>query len=198
VEGVAYLSSFLWKSESLGLWSQPRGENLLDSGAPFYEIYRTSDGKFMAVGAIEPQFYNQLIEGLGLNLDELPAQMSFPDWPEMKKKFASIFAQKTQAEWCSIFDSTDACVTPVLSFEDAASHQHNKERSSFIKNDQGEISPRPAPVLSRTPAVPSCKRDPFIGEHTEEILLEYGFTKQEIDKLHSDKAIELKDLKANL
>ncbi|XP_064259318.1 alpha-methylacyl-CoA racemase [Passer domesticus] len=198
VEGVAYLSSFLWKSENLGLWSQPRGENLLDGGAPFYEIYKTSDGKFMAVGAIEPKFYEQLIKGLGLNLDELPAQMSFSSWPEMKKKFASIFAQKTQAEWCSIFDSTDACVTPVLSFEDAASHQHNKERSSFIKSVEGEISPRPAPVLSRTPAVPSCKRDPFIGEHTEEILLEYGFTKQEIAKLHSDKTIEIKDLKASL
>ncbi|XP_056369302.1 alpha-methylacyl-CoA racemase [Oenanthe melanoleuca] len=198
VEGVAYLSSFLWKSQKMGLWSQARGENLLDSGAPFYEVYRTSDGKFMAVGAIEPKFYDQLIKGLGLNLDELPAQMSLLDWPEMKKKFASVFAQKTQAEWCSIFDSTDACVTPVLSFDDAASHQHNKERSSFIKNEQGEISPRPAPVLSRTPAVPSCKRDPFIGEHTEEILLEYGFTKQEIAKLYSDKAIELKNLKANL
>ncbi|XP_030093128.2 alpha-methylacyl-CoA racemase [Serinus canaria] len=198
VEGVAYLGSFLWKSQSLGLWSQPRGENLLDSGAPFYETYRTSDGRFMAVGAIEPKFYEQLIKGLGLNLDELPAQMSFSNWPEMKKKFASIFAQKTQAEWCSIFDSTDACVTPVLSFEDAPSHQHNKERSSFFKNDPGEISPRPAPVLSRTPAVPSCKRDPFVGEHTEEILLEYGFTKQEIAKLYSDKTIESRDLKASL
>lgn len=124
--------------------------------------------------------------------------MSASDWPEMKKKFASIFAQKTQAEWCSIFDSTDACVTPVLSFSDVASHQHNKERSSFIKNDQGEMSPRPAPVLSRTPAVPSCKRDPFIGEHTEEILLEYGFTKQEIAKLYSDKVIQFQNLKANL
>ncbi|NXS84656.1 AMACR racemase, partial [Erpornis zantholeuca] len=198
VKGAAYLSSFLWKSQNLGLWSQPRGENLLDSGAPFYETYRTSDGKYMAVGSIEPQFYNELIKGLGLNLDELPAQMSFSDWPEMKQKFASIFAQKTQAEWCHIFDGTDACVTPVLSFDDVASHQHNKERSSFIKNDQGEIIPRPAPVLSRTPAVPSCKRDPFIGEHTEEVLLEYGFTKQEIAKLHSDKAIELKNPKANL
>ncbi|NXR35681.1 AMACR racemase, partial [Zosterops hypoxanthus] len=199
VEGVAYLSSFLWKSQKLlGLWSETRGESLLDSGAPFYETYRTSDGKFMAVGAIEPLFYKQLIKGLGLNSDELPAQMSVSDWPEMKKKFASIFAQKTQAEWCSIFDSTDACVIPVLSLDDAASHQHNKERSSFIKNDQGEMSPRPAPVLSRTPAVPSRKRDPFIGEHTEEILLEYGFTKQEIAKLHSDKAIEFKNLKANL
>ncbi|NWQ70572.1 AMACR racemase, partial [Neopipo cinnamomea] len=198
VKGVAYLSSFLWKSQNVGIWSRPRGENLLDGGAPFYEIYRTSDGKFMAVGAIEPQFYEQLIKGLGLDSNELPIQMSISDWPEMKKKFASIFAQKTQAEWCSIFDGTDACVTPVLSLNDVASHQHNKQRSSFIKNDQGEISPRPAPLLSRTPAVPSCERDPFIGEHTEEILLENGFTKQEIAKLHSDKIIGFSKPKANL
>ncbi|XP_029860248.1 alpha-methylacyl-CoA racemase isoform X2 [Aquila chrysaetos chrysaetos] len=198
VEGVAYLSSFLWKSQNLGLWNRPRGENLLDSGAPFYETYKTSDGKFMAVGAIEPQFYEQLIKGLGLDSDKLPSQLSFSDWPKMKEKFASIFAQKTQAEWCSIFDGTDACVTPVLSFDEVASHQHNKQRSSFIKNDQEEISPRPAPLLSRTPAVPSFKRDPFIGEHTEEILLEYGFTKQEIAKLYSDKVIEFSEPKANL
>ncbi|NXM04884.1 AMACR racemase, partial [Tyrannus savana] len=198
VEGVAYLSSFLWKSQNIGIWTGPRGENLLDGGAPFYEIYRTSDGKFMAVGAIEPQFYKQLIKGLGLDSNELPVQMSVSDWPEMKKKFASIFAQKTQAEWCSIFDGTDACVTPVLSLNDVASDQHNKQRNSFIKNDQGEISPRPAPLLSRTPAVPSCERDPFIGEHTEEILLENGFTKQEIAKLHSDKIIGFRKPKANL
>ncbi|CAN0337864.1 unnamed protein product [Bubo scandiacus] len=198
VEGVAYLSSFLWKSQSLGLWNRPRGENLLDSGAPFCETYKTSDGKFMAVGAIEPQFYGQFIKGLGLDSDKLPSQLSFSDWSEMKKKFASTFAQKTQAEWCSIFDGTDACVTPVLSFDEVASHQHNKERNSFIKNDQDEISPRPAPLLSRTPAVPSFKRDPVIGEHTEEILLEYGFTKQEISKLYSDKVIESSKPKANL
>ncbi|XP_064293853.1 alpha-methylacyl-CoA racemase [Phalacrocorax carbo] len=198
VEGVAYLSSFLWKSQNSGLWNRPRGENLLDSGAPFYETYKTSDGKFMAVGAIEPQFYEQLIKGLGLDSDKLPTQMSFSNWPEMKEKFASVFAQKTQAEWCSIFDGTDACVTPVLSFDDVASHQHNKQRSSFIKNDQEEISPRPAPLLSRTPAVPSFKRDPFIGEHTEEILLEYGFTKEEITNLYSAKVIEFSIPKANL
>ncbi|NXU31957.1 AMACR racemase, partial [Thalassarche chlororhynchos] len=198
VKGVAYLSSFLWKSQNLGLWNRCRGENLLDSGAPFYETYKTSDGKFMAVGAIEPQFYEQLIKGLGLDSDKLPSQLSFSDWPKMKKKFASIFAQKTQAEWCSVFDGTDACVTPVLSFDDVASHQHNKQRSSFIRNDQEEISPRPAPLLSRTPAVPSFKRDPFIGEHTEEILLEYGFTKEEITKLYSDKVIECNKPKANL
>lgn len=142
--------------------------------------------------------FDLLLSGLGLDSDELPEQLSFSDWPEMKKKFASIFAKKTQTEWCRIFDGTDACVTPVLSFDDAASHQHNKQRSSFIKNDREEISPRPAPLLSRTPAVPSLKRDPFIGEHTEEILLEYGFTKNEIAQLYSDKVIEFNKPKANL
>ncbi|NXS94974.1 AMACR racemase, partial [Jacana jacana] len=198
VEGVAYLSSFLWKSQNMGFWSRPRGENVLDGGAPYYEIYKTSDGKFMAVGAIEPQFYEKLLQGLGLDPDKLPSQLSYSDWPKMKKKFASVFAQKTQAEWCKIFDGTDACVTPVLSLDDAPSHQHNKERSSFIKNDEEEISPRPAPLLSRTPAVPSLQRNPLIGEHTEEILQEYGFTKEEIAKLYSDKVIEPNKLKANL
>ncbi|NXJ80241.1 AMACR racemase, partial [Trogon melanurus] len=199
VEGAAYLSSFLWKSQNLGLWERPQGENMLDSGAPFYETYKTSDGKFMAVGAIEPQFYKQFLKGLGLDSDnQLLNQLSFSEWPKMKKKIASVFAQKTQAEWCSIFDGTDACVTPVLSIDQVASHQHNKQRSSFIKNDQEEISPRPTPLLSRTPAVPSFKRDPFIGEHTEEILLEYGFTEEEIAKLYSDKVIEFSIPEAKL
>ncbi|XP_077672855.1 alpha-methylacyl-CoA racemase isoform X2 [Eretmochelys imbricata] len=198
VEGAAYLSSFLWKSQNLGLWNRLRGENLLDSGAPFYETYKTLDGKFMAVGAIEPQFYEQLVKGLGLDSDKLPNQLSFSDWPEMKKMFAAIFSKKTQAEWCRIFDGIDACVTPVLSLDEVALHEHNKERSSFIKNDQEEISPRPSPLLSRTPATPSPRRDPFIGEHTEEILLEFGFTKEEIAKLHSEKVIEFNKPKANL
>ncbi|XP_053155371.1 alpha-methylacyl-CoA racemase isoform X2 [Hemicordylus capensis] len=197
-EGIAYLSSFLWKSQNMGLWNRPRGENLLDSGAPFYETYKTSDGKFMAVGALEPQFYEQLINGLGLEPQKLPSQMSFSDWPEMKKMFADIFSTKTQAEWCKIFDNTDACVTPVLSFDEVASHPHNKERGSFLKNDHQEISPRPSPLLFRTPATPSSKRDPFIGEHTEEILLEYGFSKEEIAQLCFLKVIEFNKPKANL
>ncbi|ETE61864.1 Alpha-methylacyl-CoA racemase, partial [Ophiophagus hannah] len=198
VEGVAYLNSFLWKSQNSGLWNHGRGENLLDSGAPFYEVYKTSDGKFMAVGALEPQFYEQFVRGLGLDLQKLPNQMSFSDWPEMKKIFTDVFKKKSQAEWCEIFDGVDACVTPVLTFDEAASHPHNKQRGSFLKNDQEEISPRPSPFLSRTPAMPSFKRDPLIGEHTEQILLEYGFAKEEISQLHSLQVIELNNLKANL
>ncbi|XP_072461984.1 alpha-methylacyl-CoA racemase [Notamacropus eugenii] len=198
VEGTAYLSSFLWHSQNAGIWSQPRGKNLLDSGAPFYETYRTSDGKFMAVGAIEPQFYALLINGLGLNCDELPDQLSVSDWEEMKKKFADIFAKKTQAEWCTIFDGTDACVTPVVSLEKAALDEHNQERGSFITDEDHNVSPRPAPLLSRTPAIPSTKRNPLEGEHTEEILQEFGFSKEEIHQLNMDKIIETSKLKANL
>lgn len=198
VEGTAYLSSFLWKTKNLGLWEQPRGENLLDGGAPFYTTYRTADGEFMAVGALEPQFYQLLVKGLGLKSDELPNQMSMADWPEMKKKFAAVFATKTKAEWCRVFDGTDACVTPVLTFEEVAHHAHNKERGSFITDGEKGVSPRPAPLLSNTPATPCLERDPLIGEHTEEILKEFGFSQEEVDQLYSDKVIEGKKLRASL
>ncbi|XP_058572893.1 alpha-methylacyl-CoA racemase isoform X1 [Neofelis nebulosa] len=198
VEGTAYLSSFLWKSQQVGLWERPRGQNMLDGGAPFYTTYRTADGGFMAVGAIEPQFYKLLIKGLGLKSDELPNQMSVTDWPEMKRRFAEVFAKKTKEEWCQIFDGTDACVTPVLTFEEVTQHDHNKERGSFITDEEQSVSPRPAPLLSDTPALPSSKRDPFVGEHTEEILQEFGFSQVEINQLTSDKIIEINKPRANL
>ncbi|XP_012874110.1 PREDICTED: alpha-methylacyl-CoA racemase [Dipodomys ordii] len=197
VEGAAYLSSFLWKTEQMGLWTQPRGQNLLDGGAPFYTTYKTADGRYMAVGAIEPQFYQLMVKGLGLKSDELPPQMSTTDWPEMKKKFAEAFAKKTKEEWCKIFDGTDACVTPVLTFDEVTHHSHNKGRGSFITNEEKHVSPGPAPLLSRTPAVPSVKRDPLVGEHTEEVLKEFGFNQEEIDQLKADRIIENKKMKLN-
>ncbi|XP_057565394.1 alpha-methylacyl-CoA racemase [Hippopotamus amphibius kiboko] len=198
VEGTAYLGSFLWRSLPTGLWEQPRGQNLLDGGAPFYTTYRTVDGGFVAVGALEPQFYELLVKGLGLKSEELPSQMSTADWPEMKKKFADIFAKKTKAEWCEIFDGTDACVTPVLTFEEVPHHGHNKDRGSFITDTEQGVSPRPAPLLSNTPAVPSSRRDPFVGEHTEEILKEFGFSQEEIHQLKLDKVVESNKLRGNL
>ncbi|XP_043926160.1 alpha-methylacyl-CoA racemase [Protopterus annectens] len=198
VEGTAYLGSFVWQSQSLGIWSRLRGENLLDTGAHFYETYKTSDGKFVAVGAIEPQFYEQLLKGLCLDPSKLSPQMSVSDWPEMKKRFANIFSKKTQAEWCQIFAEKDACVTPVLDIDEVSEHQHNKERGSFVTNDQGEVTPRPAPHLSRTPANPSFSRDPFVGEHTELVLSEFGFKKEEIAQLKSSGVIECCPPKSNL
>ncbi|XP_069076689.1 alpha-methylacyl-CoA racemase [Pleurodeles waltl] len=198
VEGAAYVGSFLWTSENAGYWHASRGENVLDGGAPFYETYKTSDGKFMAVGAIEPQFYSMLLKGLELDADKLPSQMSFPDWVKMKTIFQDTFSKKTQAEWCKIFDGTDACVTPVVAFEDAAQHPHNEDRASYFKNDENETSPRPAPVLSRTPAIPSKRRNPLIGEHTEEILLEYGYSQEKISEMRSSGSIECNKLQSNL
>ncbi|KAM4709839.1 alpha-methylacyl-CoA racemase [Discoglossus pictus] len=198
VEGAAYLGSFVWKSQDIGLWSRPRGENLLDGGAPFYCTYKTSDDKYMAVGAIEPQFYKQLLKGLDLDHSSLPNQLSFSDWPEVKKIFEAKFRVKTQEEWCQIFDGTDACVTPILSFDEVAVHQHNKARGSFISNNEGDISPRPAPLLSRTPADPASRSDPFVGEHTDEVLTEYGLSKAEISGLKAAGVIECNNPKANL
>ncbi|XP_022522218.1 alpha-methylacyl-CoA racemase [Astyanax mexicanus] len=198
VEGAAYVGSFMWKSRSIGLWNRPRGENMLDSGAPFYDTYRTADGKYMAVGAIEPQFYDQFIQGLGLDAADLPAQMSVSDWPQLKQTFTREFAKRTQAEWSRVFDGTDACVTPVLSLEEVASHPHNQERGSFLRNTQGELSPRPAPVLSRAPAEPRLSRDPFIGEHTRAVLREFGFQEDQIEKLLIGGAVECNEAKARL
>ncbi|XP_063310035.1 alpha-methylacyl-CoA racemase [Pelobates fuscus] len=198
VEGAAYLGSFVWKSQKLGLWSRSRGENLLDGGAPFYCTYKTLDGKYMAVGALEPQFYKELLKGLNLDSSDLPSQMSFSDWPEIRKIFTETFEQKTQAEWCHIFNGTDACVTPVVSLNEVTAHQHNKERGSFIINDQGEVSPRPAPVLSRTPAAPDASRDPFVGEHTYEVLSEYGFSAKEISNFQTSGAIACNTPKSQL
>lgn len=198
VEGAAYVGSFIWKSQRIGLWSNPRGQNMLDSGAPFYDTYQTSDGKYMAVGAIEPQFYKELLKGLELDTDELPSQMSFDDWPELRRVFKERFASKPQAHWRRIFDGTDACVTPVLSFEEVGSHPHNQQRGSFIKDHNGEESPRPAPVLDRTPAEPCLKPDPMIGEHTVEVLQEYGLTSVQIEQLLAAGIVESHATKTKL
>ncbi|XP_068190892.1 alpha-methylacyl-CoA racemase isoform X2 [Antennarius striatus] len=198
VEGAAYVGSFLWKSGRIGLWDQPRGQNMLDSGAPFYDTYQTSDGKYMAVGAIEPQFYRQLLEGLELDVGKLPPQMSFEDWPELRRVFTERFASKSQAEWSEVFNGTDACVTPVLTFHQVSSHPHNQERASFMRDASGDESPRPAPVLSRTPAEPCLAPDPVIGQNTAEVLREYGFTSAEIDKMQASGAVEVALVKAKL
>lgn len=142
--------------------------------------------------------YFVLDPGLGLDAASLPAQMSISDWPELRRTFTQVFAQKTQAEWSRIFDGTDACVTPVLPLDEAGSHPHNRERGSFLKDAQGEVSPRPAPVLSRTPARPCLSRDPVVGEHTRSVLGEYGFDPDHIEQLLSAGVVECNEAKARL
>lgn len=138
------------------------------------------------------------LAGLDLDAAELPDQMSFSDWPELTKIFAARFASKTQREWSKIFDGTDACVTPVLSFEEVSSHPHNRDRASFIADASGQESPRPAPVLSRTPAEPGVSLDPAVGEHTVEVLQEYGFTPSDIERMLAAGVVESNAVKAKL
>lgn len=149
VDGTAALSHMIWAWRGVGAWSDDRGTNLLDTGAPFYDTYETSDGRYMAVGSLEPQFYAQLLTGLGLADADLPPQMDKSRWPELRERFTSTFLSKTRDEWAAIFDGTDACVSPVLTFAEAPNHPHMKDRDSLI--DIGGVTQhRPAPRFSRT------------------------------------------------
>ncbi|XP_031342944.1 alpha-methylacyl-CoA racemase isoform X2 [Photinus pyralis] len=189
VEGAAYVGSWLYRSQHLPIWGNSRGNNILDTGRYFYETYETKDGKYMAVGALEPQFYAQVLKGLELKDDEIS---QFDDNKACKKVFREKFLQKTQAEWCKIFDKTDACVTPILSLEEAPSHPHNAERNTFVvSHETGQLVPGPAPRLSRTPGIsraitPAPKR----GQHTISILQDLGYTSSEITKLENMNVIE--------
>ena len=161
---------------------------MLDTGAPFYEVYETSDGQWMAVGAIESQFYAALLEGLGLAGDaSLPAQMSRGDWPAMKERFAAVFRTKTRDEWTAIFDGTDACVAPVLSPWEAHRHPHNVARSTYIEVD-GAVQPAPAPRFSRTPSVVSKPPSPP-GADTVSGLVEWGVDEGVVAKLRESGAL---------
>jgi alpha-methylacyl-CoA racemase len=151
VDGSALLSSFIYGLRARGAWRDERGVNLLDGGAPFYDTYATSDGKYVAVGAIEPQFYAALLKGLELEGAELPAQLDPSGWPVVREKFTEIFASRTRDDWTAVFDGTDACVAPVLSPAEAPQHPHNTARGVFTEVG-GLTQPAPAPRFGRTPA----------------------------------------------
>ncbi|HEX8631581.1 MAG TPA: CaiB/BaiF CoA-transferase family protein [Catenuloplanes sp.] len=154
VDGSALLTAFLHGMLGAGRWPGPRGRNVLDGGAPFYDTYRTADGGFMAVGALEPAFYAALLAGLGLANDaDLPAQYDVSGWPELRRRFAACFAGRTRAEWTSVFADLDACVAPVLAPTEAHQHPQTAARGTFV-DVGGEIQPAPAPRFGRTPTAP--------------------------------------------
>lgn len=192
VEGAAYVGSWLFASKEMFVWGQPRGHNMLDSGAHFYETYRTSDDLFMSVGCIEPQFYQAFLDKLGLTDDDLP---QFDDFDELKVKVGEIFGRKTRQEWCEIFDGCDACVTPVLGLKEAPSHPQNAARGSFLAGGM----PRPAPILSRTPAVASTSPNTIEwGAHSREILEEEGMDPGQVEELLAKGVVLQADPKAKL
>ncbi|WP_328422983.1 CoA transferase [Micromonospora sp. NBC_00389] len=151
VDGSALLTAFLHGLLSTGLWEAPRGHNMFDGGAPFYDTYRTADGGFMAVGAMEPAFYAELLTGLGLADEaDLPAQYDPSGWDELRRRFTERFAERTRDEWRAVFADLDACVAPVLAPREAHRHPHNAARGTFV-DVGGEIQPAPAPRFDRTP-----------------------------------------------
>jgi len=171
VDGSASLLAMTHSFMNVGIWSEERGVNLLDTGAPFYEVYETMDREYVAVGAIEPKFYEELLRGLGLSSGELPAQMDKSHWVSMKEKFAGIFKTRTRDEWTAIFEDVDACVTPVLSPREAVVHRYNVERDVFTT--QGPVQPRPAPRFSKTPG--EIRMEPHVaGSGTREGLSDWG------------------------
>jgi alpha-methylacyl-CoA racemase len=188
VDGAASLMTMIHAFHRHGLWNDERGANMLDTGAPFYEVYETSDGKWMAVGGIEAQFYAELLRGLGLEGDSsFPSQMSRDQWATMKARFAEIFKSKTRDEWSAIFDGTDACVVPVLSPWEAHLHPHNVARSTFVEVN-GTVQPAPAPRFSRTPSAISKPPSPP-GADTITALVEWGVAEDAVTKLRESGAL---------
>jgi alpha-methylacyl-CoA racemase len=150
VEGASLLATLVHGLHGHGLWSDQQGTNLLDSGAHFYEVYETADGRYMAVGALEPQFYAELLKRLELSEADFP-QWDRSRWPELKQKLANIFREHTRDQWTEVFEGSDACVTPVLDLFEASEHPHNQLRASFVQLD-GAALPAPAPRFSATPS----------------------------------------------
>lgn len=188
VDGSANLITMWYAMYGNHLMSLDIGTNLLDSGAPFYETYETADGRFLGVGAIERQFYSELVKGLGIDPESLPHQHDMAKWPEMKERFAGVFKTRTREEWMSLFEGTDACVAPVLELDEVDGHPHNRGRRLLMELD-GLTQPAPAPRLSRTPGKAESAGS-LRGAHTREVLGELGYPDGEIEAFFAEAIVE--------
>jgi alpha-methylacyl-CoA racemase len=183
VDGVAHLSTMLLAMSAAGTWTETRGTNLLDTGAPFYDVYETADGRYISLGALEPQFYEAFEERFGV--EDLPDRTDPDAWPALRKAIAGRFAQRTQAEWVEEYADSDACVTPVLTYAEAAEHPHLADRGTYVRH-HGVAQASPAPRFTRTPA--GLSEPPARpGEHTTEALREWGIT--DVDALLASGAV---------
>jgi alpha-methylacyl-CoA racemase len=188
VDGSALLTTMFHEIRSLSLWHDERGTNSMDTGAHYYNVYETSDGELISVGAMEARFYRSFMRGLGFTDENLPPQDDQSRWESLTQQVAGIFRSRTRGEWLDIFRGTDACVTPVLSLGEAPTHPHNRERNTFV-NVGGTVEPAPAPRFSRTPpGVPSPPPGP--GVHAPEVLLQWGLTQGEINLMVDEGVID--------
>jgi alpha-methylacyl-CoA racemase len=189
VDGAALLGAAFWGLRAAGVWGE-RGVNLLDGGAPYYNVYETADGRYITFGSIEPQFYAELVERLGLDDADgelIGAQEDREGWPVLARRLATIARQRTRDEWCELLEGTDVCFAPVLTPEEAPTHPHLSHRGTFVEVD-GVVQPGPAPRFDRTPAQ-VAGRSSMPGRETDEVLVAWGFSTQEIEALHGTGAI---------
>ena len=184
LEGSALLMAGVLMAKNSGTWNYPRGENWLDGGAAFYGTYECSDGEWICIGSLEPQFYNLLREKLELKESIWDKQWDHDSWPEQKRLLSEKFKKKTRSEWTIIMGELDVCFAPVLNLDELLEHPHNKARSVFIETN-GNIQPAPAPRFSRTPGhIQHAPVKP--GENNDEVLKKWGFNQLEINNLRDN------------
>ena len=189
VDGTAVLMTMFWALKNVGMHDEDhRGTNLLDTGAPFYDVYECADGQYVSFGSIEPQFYAELMRLTGLDQDpEFAKQHDRANWPHLKDRLAAVVRTRTRAEWSAAMEHTDVCFAPVLTMSEAAEHPHNKARSTFIEVG-GVTQPAPAPRFSRSaPDLPTPPAHP--GQHSREVLLDWGIAPERVDALLASGAV---------
>ena len=187
IDGAASLMTSIYGSRAMGVWKNARQSNQTDGGAHYYGAYETKDGKFISIASIEPQFYAELLDRLGLADEEMPAQLDRDDWPTMRERFEALFQTRTRNEWCELLEGTDVCFAPVLSMAEAPEHPHMKARGAFVEVG-GTIQPAPAPRFSRTPAKVSCP-PPQPGQDTVAALKSWGIPDEKVSRLLADGVI---------
>lgn len=189
VDGTAVLMSMFWAMSAIGAFDEnARGSNLLDTGAHFYDVYECSDGEYISIGSIEPQFYAELLRLTGFEGDgQFSKQMDRAEWPELKRRISELFLTKSRDEWCDLMEGTDVCFAPVLTMSEAAEHPHNVERETFVEV-AGIRQPAPAPRFSRT--IPVIESPPaHAGQHTREVLADLGMSADRIGQLLDSGAV---------
>ena len=187
IDGVANLMTMFFSWKQMDAWTNERGNNLVDSGAPFYDVYETKDGLYISVAAVEKRFYDKLLELIGLKDERLPEQNDRSGWDELKTRFSQVFKTKTRDEWCSIMEGSDACFAPVLDMEECLKHHHVVARKMFVEIE-GVVNPAPAPRFGRT-ACEFRRLPPSPAQDTMEALQDWGFSEAEIRALKADSVI---------
>ena len=181
VDGAGSLASIFYGLHASGAWGEPRGANLLDGGAPFYDTYETADGRHVALGALEPKFFAEFSRLAGLDPRFQTCQYDRSEWPALRSEIGALFKSRTRDAWCALLEGSDACFAPVLDFDEAPRHAHARSRNAFVSID-GVAQPAPAPRFDRSLA-DAPRRAPRRGENTREVLTEAGFDHARIDAL---------------